>query len=61
MFLFVALTKHVTHYGQRSEFPYYNVTIPHQEDTPYLPPTDTLSAEQLCFAVLSPLLFTSTQ
>jgi hypothetical protein len=33
----VALSKDVTHYGQWSGFPYYNLTTLHQEDSPYLP------------------------
>ena len=31
----VTLFKHVTRYGPRSEFPYYNLTTPHREGPPY--------------------------
>ena len=34
----ISLSKHVTHYGRRSDFPYYNMT------TPYLPPRDALNS-----------------
>ena len=34
----VALSKHITHYGQRSDFPYYELTTTH------LPPGDALSS-----------------
>lgn len=34
--------KHVTHYGPRSGFLYYTLTIPHRDDFPYQPPGDAL-------------------
>ena len=38
----VALSKHVTHYGPRSGFPYYDLTTPQREGLPYPPPGDAL-------------------
>ena len=39
-----ALSKHVTHYGPRSRFPYYNLTVPLREDSLYPPSRDALSS-----------------
>ena len=41
----VSISKHSNHCGSRSGLPYYNLTtssIPHQEDSPYMPPGDIL-------------------
>jgi hypothetical protein len=34
----LALSKHPTHYGPWSGFPYHNPTTPYRESTTYLPP-----------------------
>ena len=47
------LSIHVNHYGARSGFLYYKLTIPHGEGTPYLPPGDELSSS-VCFESWEP-------
>jgi hypothetical protein len=39
-----ALSRHVTHSGPRSRFPYYNLTVPLREDSLYPPSRDALSS-----------------